>query len=97
MKNKILHFAGIAVLMMNSCTQEQNGNLWSEQPLYFQLYFAIDRVKKLAPEHPERKTEQPFKSVLEDDMAELMKLGTHGLLQLLWLRMQAIPLKNLKA
>ncbi len=63
-------------------TFDNDGNLWSEQPAYFQLFFAIDRVKALAPQHPEWKTEQPFKAVLEDDMEELAKQGEHGLIQL---------------
>ena len=63
-------------------TFDNDGNLWAEQPAYFQLYFAIDRVKALAGEHPEWKTEQPFKAVLENDMNALMKSGEHGLLQL---------------
>jgi len=63
-------------------TFDNDGNLWSEQPAYFQLFFAIDRVKALAADHPEWKTEQPFKAALEDDMDELLKHGTHGLLQI---------------
>jgi len=63
-------------------TFDNDGNLWSEQPAYFQLFFAIDRVKELASEHPEWQTEQPFKAALEDDMETLMKSGEHGLLQL---------------
>lgn len=63
-------------------TFDNDGNLWSEQPAYFQLFFAIDRVKALATEHPEWKNEQPFKAVLENDMNELAKQGEHGLLQL---------------
>lgn len=63
-------------------TFDNDGNLWSEQPAYFQLFFAIDRVKELAPEHPEWKTTQPFQSVLEDDMKTLMSYGEHGLLEI---------------
>jgi len=63
-------------------TFDNDGNLWSEQPAYFQLFFAIDRIMVLAPEHPEWKTEQPFKAVLDDDMKELMKYGEHGLIQI---------------
>jgi len=63
-------------------TFDNDGNLWAEQPAYFQLFFAIDRVKELASEHPEWQTEQPFKAALEDDMETLMKSGEHGLLQL---------------
>lgn len=64
-------------------TFDNDGNLWSEQPAYFQLFFAIDRVKVLAPEHPEWKTTQPFKSVLEDDMEALKEQGEHGIVQLI--------------
>jgi len=46
---------------------DNDGNLWSEQPAYFQLFFAIDRVKAMATEHPEWKNEQPFKAVLENE------------------------------
>ena len=63
-------------------TFDNDGNLWSEQPAYFQLFFAMDRVKALAPDHPEWKNKQPYKAVLENDMATLAKQGEHGLLQL---------------
>ncbi len=63
-------------------TFDNDGNLWSEQPVYFQLLFAIQRVKDLSHEHPEWQTRQPFKAVLEDDMDELLAQGTHGLLEL---------------
>jgi len=63
-------------------TFDNDGNLWSEQPAYFQLFFAIDRVKAMAIDHPEWKDQQPFKAVLEDDMEELKKQGEHGLIQL---------------
>ncbi len=64
-------------------TFDNDGNLWSEQPMYFQLFFAIDRIKALAPNHPEWKTKQPFKDVLEDNMKELIKQGEQGLLELI--------------
>lgn len=63
-------------------TFDNDGNLWSEQPAYFQLFFVIDRVKAMAVDHPEWKTQQPFKAVLENDMEELKKQGEHGLIQL---------------
>ncbi len=63
-------------------TFDNDGNLWSEQPAYFQLFFAIDRVKEMAADHPEWKNQQPFKAVLENDMEELGKQGERGLLQL---------------
>jgi len=63
-------------------TFDNDGTLWSEKPFYFQLFFAIDRVKDLAPQHPEWKTTQPFKAVLENDMETLFSFGEHGLLEL---------------
>lgn len=63
-------------------TFDNDGNLWSEQPAYFQLFFAMDRIKAMAPEHPEWKTTQPYQSVLEDDMATLMTFGEHGLIEI---------------
>jgi phosphoserine phosphatase len=63
-------------------TFDNDGNLWSEQPAYFQLFFAIDRVKAMAKDHPEWTTTQPFKAVLENDMPSLIKQGEDGILQL---------------
>jgi hypothetical protein len=60
---------------------DNDGTLWSEQPMYFQLAFAIDRVKALAPKHPEWKTKQPFKAALEGDMQALAASGEHGLVE----------------
>ena len=61
---------------------DNDGTLWSEQPIYFQLAFTIDRVKAMAHEHPEWKNEQPFKALLEGDMKTVMAGGEHALLQL---------------
>lgn len=74
------HFIPIADRI---ATFDNDGNLWSEQPAYFQLFFAIDRVKAMAVDHLEWKNKQPFKAVLENNMAELAKQGEHGLLQLI--------------
>jgi phosphoglycolate phosphatase-like HAD superfamily hydrolase len=63
-------------------TFDNDGTLWSEQPMYFQLAFTIDRVKALAPKHPEWREKQPFKAVLEGDMKTLAASGERGLLQL---------------
>ncbi len=63
-------------------TFDNDGTLWAERPVYFQLLFAIDRVKEMAPEHPEWKTTQPFQAVLEDDMKALAASGEHGILEL---------------
>lgn len=61
---------------------DNDGTLWSEQPAYFQLFFAIDRVKAMAKDHPEWKTQQPFQAVLENDMQSLATSGKHGLLEI---------------
>ncbi len=61
---------------------DNDGTLWSEKPLPFQLLFALDQVKAMATDHPEWKTRQPFASVLKGDMAGLMASGEKGLLQL---------------
>ena len=61
---------------------DNDGALWSEKPAYFQLLFAIDRIRQLAPQHPEWKTTQPFKAVLDNDMDALADSGEKGLLQL---------------
>jgi len=61
---------------------DNDGTLWSEQPMYFQLFFALDRVKELAPQHPEWQEKQPFKAVLEGDMKAVMAGGEHALLEL---------------
>ena len=63
-------------------TFDNDGTLWVEHPMYTQLAFALDRVKALAPQHPEWKTTQPFKAVLEGDMKTLAASGEKGLLQL---------------
>ena len=63
-------------------TFDNDGTLWSEQPAYFQLLFAIDRVKALAPEHPEWAKKQPFKAVLDGDMEALAAAGEHGLIEI---------------
>ena len=62
---------------------DNDGTLWAEQPMYFQLAFALDRVKALAPTHPEWKDKQPFKGVLEGDMKAVAATGEHGLLEII--------------
>jgi len=61
---------------------DNDGTLWSEQPIYFQLAFAIDRVKALAPQHPEWKEKQPFKAALEGDIKTVLSGGGHALIDL---------------
>ena len=64
-------------------TFDNDGNLWSEQPAYFQLFFAMDRVKELAKDHPEWQNKQPFKAVLENDMKTLIASGEKGIMELI--------------
>jgi phosphoglycolate phosphatase-like HAD superfamily hydrolase len=63
-------------------TFDNDGTLWCEQPMYVQLAFALERVKALSNQHPEWKTNQPFKAVLDNDIAALAKSGEKGLLEL---------------
>src|SRR5690606_17139713 len=56
-------------------TFDNDGTLWSEQPAYFQLFFAMDRIKALSADHPDWKNKQPYKAVLENDMNALMQQG----------------------
>ena len=62
---------------------DNDGTLWTESPVYFQLVFAIDRIKAMAADHPEWKTTQPFQAVLEDDMDTLTASGEAGLINLI--------------
>nr|WP_246091548.1 HAD family hydrolase [Rhizobium smilacinae] len=61
---------------------DNDGTLWSEQPYYFQLAFIIDRVKALAPQHPEWKSKEPFKSILAGDLKGIARGGEKGLVDL---------------
>ena len=62
---------------------DNDGTLWSEKPAYFQLMFALERVRALAPQHPEWKETEPFKSALAGDMAGLAAGGEHAVLELI--------------
>jgi len=64
-------------------TFDNDGTLWAEQPLYFQLAFAFDRVKALAPKHPEWKTMEPFASVLKGDMKGVLAGGERSLVEIM--------------
>jgi len=64
-------------------TFDHDGTLWAEQPMYFQIMFAMDRVRALAPKHPDWKTKQPFKAVLDRDIKALAALGETGFLKIM--------------
>jgi phosphoglycolate phosphatase-like HAD superfamily hydrolase len=61
---------------------DNDGTLWSEQPLYFQLAYALDRIKATAPQHPEWKRQEPFKSVLAGDLNKALASGNEGLVKM---------------
>lgn len=64
-------------------TFDNDGTLWCEQPFYVQAAFALDRVKAMAPQHPEWKEKEPFKSILEGDLKSALGGGEHALIQIL--------------
>ena len=61
---------------------DNDGTLWGEQPMYVQLAFALDRIKELAPSHPEWRTTQPFKAVLDGDLKALAAMDEHAAVQI---------------
>jgi hypothetical protein len=91
-KESILYFVN-AVTDKNSkdyvepadriATFDNDGTLWVESPMYTQILFAFDRVKKLVPKHPEWKTKQPFKALLAGDMKTVGASGAKGIMEIL--------------
>jgi hypothetical protein len=63
-------------------TFDNDGTLWVEQPMYTQLTFIFDRIKELADQHPEWKTQQPFKALLEGDMKTVGASGMQGVMEM---------------
>src|SRR5476649_871499 len=61
---------------------DNDGTLWAEQPIYVQFAFILERIKAMAPLHPEWKEKQPFKAVLEGDMKTLAQSGEKGMIEL---------------
>lgn len=91
-KSQIIHFVKEATnpsskdfIPVNEriATFDNDGTLWSEQPLYFQFYFAIDQIKEKASDHPEWKTEQPYKAALEGNLKELLHYGEEGIVKII--------------
>ncbi|HXY50246.1 MAG TPA: HAD family hydrolase [Terriglobales bacterium] len=70
-------------LSQRIATFDNDGTLWIEQPMYVQMAFILDRVKQLAPGHPDWKTTQPFRGVLDGDMKAVVATGEQGLMQLM--------------
>src|SRR5580704_3616920 len=69
-------------LAQRIATFDNDGTLWVESPIYTQVAFAFDRVKQMAPQHPEWKTQQPFKGILEGDMKAVAATGEKGIYQI---------------
>ena len=63
-------------------TFDNDGTLWVEQPMYSQLLFALDRVKALAPQHPEWKSKEPFASLLKGDVKGALAGGEHAIVEI---------------
>ncbi len=61
---------------------DNDGTLWAEQPLYVQAFFILDRIKQLAPQHPEWQTTEPFASVLRGEVKSALAGGEHALLEM---------------
>lgn len=64
-------------------TFDNDGTLWAERPMYFQFFFVMDRVKALAPQHPEWKGKEPFASLLKGDMKGVAASGEKGAMEML--------------
>jgi phosphoglycolate phosphatase-like HAD superfamily hydrolase len=64
-------------------TFDNDGTLWAEQPIYFQVAFALDEVKRLAPRFPEWKDKEPFRSVIAGDLRALLTAGEKDLLEIM--------------
>jgi phosphoserine phosphatase len=64
-------------------TFDNDGTLWAEQPIYFQFAFGLDRVKAMAPKHPEWKTTEPYKSLLAGDLKAVLAQGDKAVLSIM--------------
>lgn len=62
---------------------DNDGTLWAEQPIYVQVLFAFDRIRALAPQHPEWQHQEPFASVLKGDMHRLAASGEKGVVEVI--------------
>ena len=61
---------------------DNDGTLWTEQPMYFQLMFVVDRIRAMAPQHPEWKDREPFKSVLAGDVRAALAGGENAVAEM---------------
>jgi hypothetical protein len=63
-------------------TFDNDGTLWAEQPLYFQFFFAMDRVQALAPQHPEWRDKEPYASLLKGDVKGALAGGVKAMIEI---------------
>jgi hypothetical protein len=75
-------------------TFDNDGTLWAEQTMYFQLFFALDRVKALAPQHPEWKDKEPFASLLKGDVKGALAGGEHAILEIVMATHAGMPTED---
>jgi phosphoserine phosphatase len=75
--------AGFVPASERIATFDNDGTLWAEKPVPFQVLFAFDRVKALAPQHPEWRTKEPFASLLKGDMQAVAAAGEKGVLEII--------------
>jgi phosphoserine phosphatase len=61
---------------------DNDGTLWAERPVYFQALFIVDRIREMAPDHPEWRDTEPYASILQGDPAAALAGGEHALLEL---------------
>lgn len=66
-----------------TATFDNDGTLWTEQPLPVQAYFIVDRIKAISPKHPEWKNQEPFASVLKDDMKSVLAGGMSAFMEMI--------------
>ncbi|MCB2190009.1 MAG: haloacid dehalogenase-like hydrolase [Deltaproteobacteria bacterium] len=78
-------------------TFDNDGTLWSEQPMYVQFFFALDRLKQLAPQHPEWKKSTAVRAALAGDLAKLAKMGHKGLLEIVGLTHAGLTSQQMQA
>ncbi len=74
--------AGFVPVLERIATFDNDGTLWAEQPMYFQLFFTLDRVREMAPQHPEWKDTEPFASLLKGDVKAALAGGDKAILEI---------------
>jgi phosphoserine phosphatase len=74
--------AGFVTLAERIAVFDNDGTLWAEQPMYFQAFFIFDRIRQLAPQHPEWEEKEPFASVLKGDVKSALAGGEHALVEM---------------